>query len=78
MAACMCLLPFASTLDRLGGITPAIVRREWSKLPTSCMDARCSPGGCRKNCTDFAAGVVQRLNSRKPDTKPPKSKGKKR
>ena len=76
MATCMCRLPFASTLDRLGDITPAIVRREWSKLPTSCMDARCSPGGCRKNCTDFAAGVVQRLNSRKPEPLPPKMKGK--
>lgn len=77
MSAACCLLGFAGRLERLQA-SPATVQRELEKLPDACMDTRCSPGGCRQNCAAFAAGVILKLNGRKPDNKPPKAKGKTR
>jgi hypothetical protein len=42
---------------------------EWAE----CSDSRCSPGGCRKNCADYSAGVELQLNRMPKQTKPPKS-----
>jgi hypothetical protein len=71
MTACMCLLAFSKRLRR--ATTPAAVRAEWGKLPAECSDSRCSPGGCRKNCADYSAGVELQLNRMPKQTKPPKS-----
>lgn len=71
MTTSMCLLKFSRALRTAA--TPAVVRRELGKLSETCSDSRCSPGGCRKNCADYAAGVELQLNRMPKQTKPPKS-----
>ena len=63
MTTSMCLLKFSRALRT--ATTPAVVRRELGKLPTECVDSRCSPGGCRSNCTAYAEGVVLTMNRMK-------------
>lgn len=60
MPTCCCLIPFQQKIAKLG--TEAAIRREHAKLPESCMDSRCSPGGCKRNCRDYAAGAIVKLN----------------
>jgi hypothetical protein len=57
----MCLSGFTARLSARHGLTPAKVRAEWKKLPAECSDTRCTPGGCKANCKDYAAGVVHQL-----------------
>jgi hypothetical protein len=57
----MCLSGFQTRIAARKELTPAKVRAEWAKLPQACHDSRCSPGGCRKNCQDYASGVVHQL-----------------
>lgn len=77
MPVTCCLGPFAAKLSARLLINPADVRREWAKLPEVCMNPEggCTPGGCRANCRDYAAGMVQQLNYQKPDSAPPKAQG---
>lgn len=69
MPVSCCLLPFAK---RIAGRDANAVRKEWHKLPTGCMDPQCSPGGCRANCRDYAAGAVVKINNAPKQTMPPK------
>jgi hypothetical protein len=73
MSVCMCRLPFAKQIT---GKDANAIRRAWKALPTSCMDSRCSPGGCQANCKAYAAGAVRAAENQPKQTKPPKAKGK--
>lgn len=75
MPVTCCLGPFAASLHARPNLTPAKVRAAWNALPESCSQAGCTPGGCRANCRDYAAGMVQQLNYQKPDSAPPKAQG---
>lgn len=70
-----CLGPWAAKLSARPHLTPAKVRAAWKALPETCSGSGCTPGGCRANCKDYAAGVVQQLNFKKPDSAPPKARG---
>lgn len=70
-----CLGPFAAKLSARLLICPRDVRKAWQALPETCTGTGCTPGGCRANCQDYAAGVVQQLNFKKPDSAPPKAQG---
>ena len=63
MTATMCLSKFSRALR--AATTPAVVLRELGKLAATCSDSRCSPGGCRQNCTAYAGGVVLTMNRMK-------------
>lgn len=74
MAVTCCLLGFTRTLEKLPR-----ERHHWRDallaMPKECQSAgRCSPGGCRKHCGDYAA-VAWPLQANRPQSKT-KTKGK--
>lgn len=74
MPTCMCLLDFQRSLKT--ATTAAQVRKSHERLPTSCIDSRCSPGGCQSNCADYAAGAILTINRTPQSKNPPKIKPK--
>jgi hypothetical protein len=64
MPVTCCLTDFDRILRRL-----PLNRNRWdaelAKLPDTCL-LECSPGGCRKHCTEYASGAWIRANQTKP------------
>ena len=76
MAVTCCVLRFTKELGRL-----PLERHRWREsllaLPKECpATGQCSPGGCRKHCTDYATGEWLRRSNEPKNNRPPKAKAK--
>lgn len=74
MAVTCCVGDFAKRLGRLPA-DKTRWREALAELPGTC-DRACSPGGCRKHCTDYAKGAWLRAeaSTKQAAAKPPKGR----